>query len=105
MKICCIRLCLLVVDACGSEPCENGGVCIPEGNSYSCRCLQPYHGKHCKAGMSRLDILTSCNSTIILIYNPFTTGHYALILYHFTPSNDQVVLFAKGRLLSLIGLI
>ncbi len=43
---------IFAVDGCSPEPCENGGVCIAEGNSYSCDCLQPYHGKNCKAGMN-----------------------------------------------------
>ena len=38
-----------VVDACGPEPCENGGTCVVQGNSYTCNCLQPYHGENCKA--------------------------------------------------------
>ena len=35
------------VNPCDNEPCENGGTCESQGDSYTCKCVKPYSGKDC----------------------------------------------------------
>ncbi len=36
------------VSPCDSEPCENGGECLKDGDSFNCKCLSGYKGKRCQ---------------------------------------------------------
>ena len=36
-----------------SSPCQNGGQCITEYNSYRCKCSENYIGINCEKGLSR----------------------------------------------------
>ena len=38
------------VDDCHSNPCQNGGTCIDEINSFVCLCLPSYGGATCEKG-------------------------------------------------------
>ncbi|CAF5216601.1 unnamed protein product [Rotaria magnacalcarata] len=40
---------MLVPTSCASQPCKNGGTCVPIGSSYSCFCgtASIYTGKNC----------------------------------------------------------
>lgn len=38
------------VDDCQSNPCQNGGTCIDEINSFVCLCLPSYGGATCEKG-------------------------------------------------------
>ena len=37
----------IVITPCTSNPCQFGGVCTPDGDSYSCDCKPPGSGKNC----------------------------------------------------------
>ncbi|UJR13699.1 hypothetical protein I4U23_000710 [Adineta vaga] len=38
-----------LINSCIINPCENGGICIPnEQMSYSCQCSYRHHGQHCE---------------------------------------------------------
>lgn len=48
-------LCLLLpgktcqqADPCASNPCANGGQCVPFDSSYVCKCTLGFHGANCK---------------------------------------------------------
>ena len=36
------------VSPCDSEPCENGGECLRDGDSFNCKCLSGYKGERCQ---------------------------------------------------------
>lgn len=38
------------IDDCQSNPCQNGGTCIDEINSFVCLCLPSYGGATCEKG-------------------------------------------------------
>lgn len=40
----------LDIDDCQSNPCQNGGTCIDEINSFVCLCLPSYGGATCEKG-------------------------------------------------------
>jgi hypothetical protein len=42
--------CNALVQACGSNPCQNGGICDDHGelDEYSCTCMPGYSGSHCE---------------------------------------------------------
>ena len=35
------------IDECASNPCQNGGTCIDQVNSYSCECPHDFYGHNC----------------------------------------------------------
>ena len=35
-------------DPCQSRPCQNGGTCSQDGDSYNCVCTSNFEGKHCE---------------------------------------------------------
>ena len=37
-------------DNCALGPCENGGSCIDDVNSYTCNCITGFIGEHCETG-------------------------------------------------------
>ncbi|KAF8767201.1 Fat-like cadherin-related tumor suppressor [Argiope bruennichi] len=39
---------LLDLGVCSSQPCMNGGTCIPTNSGFSCQCLSRYQGSHCE---------------------------------------------------------
>lgn len=42
----------LPLDVCEPKnPCQNGGVCKPQGDGYYCQCKSGYQGKNCDKGM------------------------------------------------------
>ena len=40
----------LDIDECESDPCQNGGTCDDEVNSYTCECEDVYTGLVCETG-------------------------------------------------------
>ena len=38
------------IDECASSPCQNGGTCIDDVNSYTCLCAPGYSGVNCDGG-------------------------------------------------------
>ena len=38
------------IDECESDPCQNGGTCIDDWNTYNCICNASYMGDHCQTG-------------------------------------------------------
>lgn len=53
------------LDPCDSQPCQNGGTCVPEGlNKYRCLCLMGYgednHCGRCEPVLSFPPFLPSC---------------------------------------------
>ena len=43
----------LDIDECSSAPCQNGGSCIDQVNSFRCDCSGGYEGTRCEIGMPR----------------------------------------------------
>ena len=41
---------VLDIDECTSEPCQNGGTCIAENNTYKCMCATGFNGQNCDNG-------------------------------------------------------
>lgn len=41
-------ICLVEPDPCIPSPCENGGTCSSDGDSYSCTCRLGWMGKNCQ---------------------------------------------------------
>jgi hypothetical protein len=42
------------IDDCSPSPCENGGTCIDEVDSYTCQCVPGFDGDNCENGMKIL---------------------------------------------------
>ena len=42
----------LDVNECNSNPCKNGGACVDEINSFSCKCSEGYSGYDCSTSKS-----------------------------------------------------
>ena len=38
------------IDECTSNPCQNGGSCNDQINSYTCNCVDGYDGENCETG-------------------------------------------------------
>ena len=38
------------IDECDSNPCQNGGTCKDQVNSYMCECVPGYDGDECENG-------------------------------------------------------
>ena len=38
------------IDECVSSPCQNGGACFDDSNSYTCNCAVGYAGANCEIG-------------------------------------------------------
>lgn len=47
-------------DQCASNPCQNGGICQDEFQSYVCQCVEGYEGRNCE---------TALNSTLKCLYD------------------------------------
>jgi hypothetical protein len=68
----------LGIDPCASQPCMNGGTCLPTaGNSFSCMCPSSYQGVDCSIGKLLL-LLDNSRSNAIgriqrlrLLYGPY----------------------------------
>ena len=41
--------CLVNIDECESDPCQNGGTCNDDVNMYTCTCAPGYTGTHCES--------------------------------------------------------
>ena len=41
---------MVILDPCASNPCRNGGTCIPEGNIFVCECPEGRRGIVCEIG-------------------------------------------------------
>ncbi|GFQ74088.1 fat-like cadherin-related tumor suppressor homolog [Trichonephila clavata] len=39
---------LLDLGICSSQPCLNGGTCVPTNSGFTCQCLSRYQGSHCE---------------------------------------------------------
>ena len=37
---------------CATNPCVNGGTCMPDGDDYWCDCPHQFSGEHCEIGRS-----------------------------------------------------
>ncbi len=46
-------MCMYLTDVneCGSNPCENGGICSDVANGYTCACQSGYTGDECQTGI------------------------------------------------------
>lgn len=53
------------IDDCQSNPCQNGGTCIDEVNSFVCLCLPSYGGATCEKG-NNLTLTVSLNKDVFL---------------------------------------
>lgn len=43
-----LRIAYLAATPCQPNPCQNGGVCSPQGNTFSCQCPPTYMGRCCE---------------------------------------------------------
>ena len=41
----------LDIDDCASNPCENGGTCNDDVDSYTCECVPGFNGPNCENGI------------------------------------------------------
>ena len=48
------------IDECESEPCQNGGTCDDEANSYTCECVDGFTGLECETGKNSHLHFTKC---------------------------------------------
>ncbi|KAK3088172.1 hypothetical protein FSP39_015659 [Pinctada imbricata] len=48
-------------EMCASLPCQNGGTCIPNGDSYTCQCYKSYTGRDCEESENTLECLMTRN--------------------------------------------
>ena len=46
-----IRILYSDIDDCASSPCQNGGTCVDDINSYTCNCDVGYTGENCEKGI------------------------------------------------------
>ena len=37
------------IDDCSPNPCQNGGICVDQTNSYTCNCETGYDGAQCQS--------------------------------------------------------
>ena len=70
-------------DECASEPCQNGGVCFDEMNSFKCECGFRYTGTTCETGTSE-DIYRV--HAIIWYSFPKCVEHVQNMLFNHTPN-------------------
>lgn len=42
------RIVCLAVTPCQPNPCQNGGICTPQGNTFSCQCPSTFTGRCCE---------------------------------------------------------
>ncbi|CAH1783538.1 unnamed protein product [Owenia fusiformis] len=60
------------VDECESGPCQNGGVCIDNLNSYTCECPQGYSGVNCERQCTQnVDLIFAIDSSGSIFENNF----------------------------------
>ena len=45
-------LIVLDIDDCADEPCENGGTCVDQVDSFVCKCALGFEGDECEIGKS-----------------------------------------------------
>jgi len=51
---------LAVLDACLSDPCQNGANCTSDGDQlFSCSCAAGFTGHNCETGKYRLNLIYS----------------------------------------------
>ena len=46
----CSNILTLDIDDCVTIPCQNGGSCTDQVNSYTCNCADGYDGTNCETG-------------------------------------------------------
>jgi len=44
-------ICILDIDDCATNPCQNGGTCIDAVNQYTCTCKAGYTDVNCQTGI------------------------------------------------------
>ena len=69
---------LLDVNECESNPCQNGGTCGDEINSYNCSCLAGYSGLDCESGMYISVINLRASSVLSVCHTFHGEGYYNL---------------------------
>ena len=57
-------------DACDGHQCKNGGLCVPNNQSYSCTCSKEFSGPFCET-----DIIDSCQSNPCIFGNCLDKFH------------------------------
>ena len=50
LKLLSFNLLFLDIDECATSPCQNGGSCTDQINSYTCNCVDGYDGPNCEIG-------------------------------------------------------
>ncbi|XP_035671290.1 uncharacterized protein LOC118412509 [Branchiostoma floridae] len=63
------------IDDCASSPCENGGYCSDQHNSYSCSCRSGWQGDNCEQDINEC-LTYPCNSGYTCQNHP---GHYVCV--------------------------
>ena len=63
---------ILDTDECSSSPCENGGSCIDQVNSYTCSCPDGYAGRQCGMGTWVSSLHHMITSNCLTIFFPLT---------------------------------
>ena len=46
------------IDECASQPCQNGGTCVDDVNSFTCECSDENSGPHCESKQRIYILLT-----------------------------------------------
>lgn len=76
-----LRLYVSDIDNCASFPCENGGTCTDDINSYTCICIPGYTGSSCSVGRTFLSFVNSCNNARHLYIQSFNLYQITVMLF------------------------